>query len=67
MNYSELSNSALSTRKNMLVKEIRDYEDSLKNIHSTLYVMSINHCIKVRKKQIHLIDAELRYRDAFNK
>lgn len=63
MNYEVVSNETLEQRKQVLFNRIRDYEECIKMVRSQIYSLYYRARISSVKKEIHLIDAEIAFRN----
>jgi hypothetical protein len=62
--YQHLSTEALVEKRKYLEEDIADWNRTLTQTKSMLITLSLTHAIKKAKESIHLIDAELCYRNS---
>lgn len=63
-NYQYLSTETLNMKRDNLLSDIEQWEKLLSNTRSALIRLSLSHYIRKAKDEIHLIDAELCFRDS---
>lgn len=62
-NYQHWSKETLLRERERLVEDIAEWEKSLIGVKSALIIASLTHYIRRAKEKIHVIDAELCYRE----
>lgn len=62
-NYQHQSTDMLQLERTRLMEEIAGWENTLVDVKSALIIRYLNYAIKQAKEKIHVIEAELCYRE----